>query len=614
MDYNDQTVIRVPIGVDDQGNTIYEEMTVEQFLSLTGYAGRAVFCVAPKSDFNFDGNNDPNRFNPYSGEIVTDYDSDETKRGHVYVAFTDQNGIMRPYSKTKELEDRINALDYAGYFKQIESINLNNKIYRMFVDNTRLSVRLDSDLIFPPEYRYYGIRAATRDENGDYIWISGFNEGVGHILPNRPVLIDMDLVPSENNDGTFVRKPAKGSIISEMNHGDPYVVVFFDNEFIEIENKTFTAISVRHGNIEMVPNMAVQGLKIMSNRYSRDVDLEVNGGPIAELYLYKDEIPQSSLIFRVGVKYTDGTVRDVTHENTEGGRLVIETEDSDGLVYADLNGIDSSVVDELDENGNPIGETNNNINVRYILVEATDENGNTPLTIEAIVPVVIRPNPYAKIIKLIPIVYKEDGIGTPPYGSFKFYGVYDNGSAFEITNKVQTSFNGDHLDTIQYFDASVQQYMNGVYDQITNFERNYVTVKTENNGKIVFNVKYNMDDAHPLQFVGEYNQVGFKMHIDVQPANFQFRMRIDNGDGTSISPTHFRIWDKNKHHCFAGETTPIEVARLADPSFLYNETGDYFLTDEQNPILIEGLYLNNETGAYNSTDIRQLNVSLNNAL
>lgn len=329
---------------------------------------------------------------------------------------------------TAALRTLIQNLDSSGVFDNAEAFIMNRKIYRMFFDQLRQTVRIDPELRFDSLYRYYAIREIQTDINGGFVYLTGVSEldelGNVIIISN---LVDMNIIPSDSGDGSYVSEPQTGGLIGTMVDGKDYIVEFFDSSRILVNRLSFQAIAVRATDLDLSPDMAIVDMMVTTNR-------AVDGVENA-CFLYRGE-STSALEIMVFLKYADGRIRDITYEQVEGGRLTI-------------TGVESLVSDEVTPPGTPI-ENLQHFTVTYQMIRTNaslpDTQQTTPsgslldpasLTISKDISVMIEEDVYADIDKVIVAGYVTEPIPGTRLINIKYFGLYTSGAIHDITNIVQ---------------------------------------------------------------------------------------------------------------------------------------------------------------------------------
>jgi len=346
---------------------------------------------------------------PIDGEFAYDYET-----GDVVVFRIDTNGNIKIESATKDLKERFRQLEVSGVFSNAEAFVVNRKIYRMYFDQIRNTIRLDPELRFEPIYRYYAVRKIEKNEQGFYEYVTGVKATgpMGEYVVSN--LVDMDLVPSESGDGSKVSKPCVGGLIDVMYNAKNYIVEFYDEDRILVNMIPFQAIAVKTADIDMTPDNAIIDIFVSTNRPYDDT------GTAAFLYQYESI---ENLDIRVFVKYRDGRVRDISHERVQGGRLVIEG----------LDTIDTSVITAA-------GQTPQHFTVKYFMIASNDPvpPGGDPntLTITKDVGVYIKEDVYDEVDDVVVAGYIEGDVvsGIDVNIKLTIFGVYKSGRIKDITN------------------------------------------------------------------------------------------------------------------------------------------------------------------------------------
>lgn len=262
---------------------------------------RAFFSIASTENYKSDTN--PNGWTPVANEICTDKD------GLYYIWGKDEKGNMIRLSPLADFLNEWNELKRLGIINNAEAFRLNGKIYNFIFDNTKMVLRLNTEINIYDEYKYYRVRKIERDaKTGDYIYITGIrNEESGEVLTNFGNIV------SKNGK----KIPSSVAMINPCEDGKNYIVEFFDDNRTLIGSQVFFAKAGVTMDFSLSPDMAITDLIINTDRPHDEEN---------SCFLYQNEDP-NNLIIRVGLKYADGNLRDITEEGYTTGRLKFEGRD-----------------------------------------------------------------------------------------------------------------------------------------------------------------------------------------------------------------------------------------------------------------------------------------------
>lgn len=291
---------------EQQDNSSIGNVNQEADGSLTEKKHRAVFSLPTATRYKSDDN--PNGWEPYNNEAFVD------ENGTFYVWAVDSTGNKVKRSKTKELSDIIDNLKDLGVIQNAEAFRLDGKIYNFMFNNEKMVCRLNMELDFYSEYKYYSIRKLeTNPTTGDYIYITGIKDTVGGIQQEVSHMANILEI-----NGKIVPSPAR--MVNTCEDGKRYIVDFYDASRYPIASKVFYAREVRSLDYSMAPEMAIKDLVVTTDRPYKD-----------GCFVYQNE-DIDNLIIRCGVLYADGATRDVTEERDTTRRLI----------YAGIDDIDTT--------------------------------------------------------------------------------------------------------------------------------------------------------------------------------------------------------------------------------------------------------------------------------
>lgn len=272
---------------------------------MNGNKGRLSMAIHPKSYFE-----GPDAVVPFEDELCYD---DETF--DIYQWKQDEKGTWHAYSRTASIQAYLNELKDSGIFTSASAFVNNRKIYRFFFDQPNGVVRLDPDLRFDSIYRYYAIRKTTLSASGAYQYITGVEGSDVNGNTITSALVDMTLVDSESGDGTKVSVPQVGGLADTVTNGETYIVEFFDSNRSLVNMQSYQAIAVRTTDLDLSPDTAITDLYFQSTQA-----YEIGGEDCIYFYAGQNK-SQVGLTFYV--KFADGRSRDITSEQSVGGRLSV---------------------------------------------------------------------------------------------------------------------------------------------------------------------------------------------------------------------------------------------------------------------------------------------------
>ena len=340
-------------------------------------------------------------------------------------------------SRTADIQRFLDNLSSAGLFEASAAFVNNRKILRFYYDTDNGIVRLNSDLRFDASYRYYAIRSISKTANGGYEYITGEANHDGNIVSS---LVNMDLVDSAVADGTQESKPGTGKLYGDVIDGNAYIVEFYDINRTLIDVESYQAVKVRTADTDLCPDTAIKDLLVHCNQ-------ESNGA----FYLHQGQ-SVDELAIQVLLDYGDDLLKDVSHEETNGGRLAIQGLDEiDTSTLTADSGVQQKIVvayTMIRSNASyPVQQSYNSETCAII-----SPNSNT---IYKEIPINIVANDNTDLVEVIPVgyilptvenVYDSTtgaiiGERTVKKIKLKFFGHYSDGTLYDITRL--TSINND---------------------------------------------------------------------------------------------------------------------------------------------------------------------------
>lgn len=509
--------------------------------------------------------------------------------GDLIIFKQESGGSFTKLNPISDLRTIIQNLDTSGVFDNAEAFITNRKIYRMFYDQLRNTVRLDPELRFDTLYRYYAVRQIQPDEFGGFIYLTGVTELDEF---NNPVivsnLVDMNTVASDSGDGSFVSEPQTGGLIGTMTDGNSYIVEFFDSERLLVNRISFQAIAVRATDLDLSPDMAITDMFVTTNRAVDGVD--------NACFLYRGE-STTALEIRAFLKYADGRVRDITYEQVEGGRLTI-------------TGVEALSTDVVTPTGTPI-ESLQTFTVTYQMIRTNallpDTEQTTPggslldpasLTISKNIAVFIEEDVFADIDEVIVAGYVTEPIAGTHLINLKYFGLYTSGAIHDVTNIVEyissPPVTGDagigitQTITIRVPYGNAGLYKNFTYTMLAPAGKKYVEIGGENVRILYHDPSDNQSGAVSGRFTGVAINTPVITPTDLP--TLLSMMTYDVG-GTIHTPNYIRVRGvENSTYQYLSSAYVEDLA-----SAFYNITaGDTMFTDK--PFLIEFLEVTFEGG------------------
>lgn len=511
---------------------------------------------------------------------------------NIYVAHEvpPKSGHWEWTSKTFNIQKFLDNLSASGLFEASAAFVNNRKILRFYYDPDNGVVRLNPDLRFDSSYRYYAIRNITRGDNGGYSYITGESSQDGNIVAS---LVNMDLVDSVQGDGGQVSKPATGKLFGDVTDGNAYIVEYYDINRTLIDVESYQAVKVRTADTDLCPDTAIKDLLVHCNQ-------EANGA----IFLHQGQ-SVDELAIQVSLDYGDDLHKDISHEETNGGRLVIQG----------LDEIDTSTLtaDGAEQQSIVVSYTMIRSNASYASSSSYKTNSGAVIapssnTIYKEIPVNIIESENTDLVKVIPVgyivteqenTYDSGGnvIGTLEVNriKIKFFGLYSNGTLYDITNlcSILSGFSDTNIKNSQNIQVSVRlgynQYISNTY-QFTVYPPGTTTstggqeLASSNRVTFVQNVTNRITFDTTKTAGGIYSGAftGFKINQNVvAPANLLGMEDVKFGD---IVPNYIRIRDAKDPSFYY-----TDIVQPSDNIF-YKTNSEHLLTNDT-PILIEFYYI-----------------------
>lgn len=264
---------------------------------------RAIFAIGNSKNY-YDERENPDGFVPASNELCVD------ENGVIYVWAEDESGKKVKLSAMKQLIDTFTNMKQLGIIQNAEAFRLNGKIYNFIFNNDKMTLTLNPELDLFEDYRYYSIRKINRDPiTNEYVYITGIQHSeTSQIIETKGKIY--------HNGERYVPAPAR--MIATCEEGEKYLVEFFDSDRNLIGTQIYYAKSGKVFDFALSPDKAIEDLVVLTDRPGTEADT---------CFLYQNEDP-TNLVIRVGLKYVDGTTRDITEEGKTTGRLIFEGRDS----------------------------------------------------------------------------------------------------------------------------------------------------------------------------------------------------------------------------------------------------------------------------------------------
>lgn len=529
--------------------------------------------------------------------------NDET--GDIYVFKQLPDGSIQAFSRTAQIQKRLDELEAAGVFTSAAAFVSNRKINRFYYDEDNGVVRLDPDLSYDPICRYYAIRSISAKDDGTYDYITmvpGNDEVTGDV---RAALVNMTLTDSETGDGSQISVPEVGALSSDvvMTDGYSYMVEFYNADLNLVDLQAFQAIKVRTASKDLCPDTAVTDMIVQTNQQEDD----------NTVFLYQGQ-SIDELEFDVSLKYADGRKRDISSENVIGGHLIIRGIDE----------IDTSVITAT-------GDTPQQIKVVYQMVRGnTSYSSNSSYetaskavinpandTIIKTLDVTIRADIHNDLERLIPVAWVAWDEQSAQYKvRIKYFGHYSNGLVNDIT-AITTGGDITGLDWGNTRQMTVRVPI-GNANQYKNFNFSLTLPSNPSGGGASYSLRckistvptraitYDPSDNAAGQYSGKIT--GYWVSTTDTSTTTQVTgsdlLSSEEAKFNNKIPTHIRIRDVEDPSFLY--TSPIDPTSAA----YYRENTNHKLTRDR-PLLVEYLYI--EVDGQNATSVFVTGASLHYA-
>ena len=495
---------------------------------------------------------------PFDGELCYDDDTLDILIWHV-----GDDGTYYTTSETKSIKSYLDELKNSGVFTAANAFVNNRKIYRFFFDQVNGVVRLDPDLRFDPLYRYYSIRKTQFSESGAPIYVTGLTgEGIdGETVISH--LVDINLEYSESGDGTQVGVPQVGGLASEVTNGDSYVVEFWGSNRELLNMQIYQAIAVRTTSLDLAPDTAVTDISLRSTQ-SKDNNT---------IYFYRGQ-DVGSVELEVWLTYADGRQRNITNENTLGGRLTILGLDDLNTGTVTAEGEDPQqieIVYKMIRTGESIGTTTQETPSGAIISPSS-------LTISKKINVYIEEDPFNDIAAVIPAAYVTGEVNNEKI-NLKFFALYANGRINDVSNIAKIEgFVNNSIGTTQTVTVRIP-YGNAGNEKVGKMS----LIASRDN---LNNISIKITNIDGLKTTGDTRYVIFDKSLTaagIYSGKFTGFAKYDEATGTIQDIVYSQMLTSDVASVL-GTPTHIRVRDIIDPTFTYTyiidaSSGAYFTAD-----------------------------------
>lgn len=507
---------------------------------------------------------------PVEGTLAYDEETNDIYQAH-YI-----DDEWQWFSRTAEIQKFLDNLSASGLFEASAAFVNNRKILRFYYDPDNGVVRLNPDLRFDESYRYYAIRSISKSSDGSYDYITGEASSDGSIIAS---LVAMDLIDSVTADGTKVTKPGTGKLYGDVVDGNAYIVEYYDINRNLIDMESYQAVKVRTADTDLCPDTAVKDLLVHCNQ-------ESNGA----FYLHQGQ-SVDELAIQVLLDYGDDLLKDISHEETNGGRLAI----------SGLDEIDTSTL--TSESGD-----SQKIVVSYTMVRSNTSYATTSSyttdtgaivapssnTIYKEIEVNIVANDNTDLVDVIPVGYVVQDLITTTSGSqsyknrmkFKFFAHYSDGSLYDITNlsSIKGSFNDESFGSTQELTVQIRLgYSSYVYKTytFTAISPDETSIATGTR-RISFSTTSNYDISYDTGKTAGGIYSGSFTDFAIVP-----RSTESNASTEHLTPSELVALDDAKYNGI--EPNYIRIRDVVDPTFYYTDivqpsSSIYYTTNSEHPI------------------------------
>lgn len=570
------------------GNISEEADGSNELLTKTRDSYRAGFQIASKKKFRSDEN--PDGWVPKPNELAVD------DNGVVYICAKNEMGEPIWLSPLKNLIDEYNEMKKLGIIQNAEAFRLNGKIFNFIYDNDKMVLRLNTELDYYEDYRFYSVRKINRDPiTRDYVYISGvMNSETNELATNLGKI---------NSNGER-NVPAPVRMINTCKDGEKYVVDFYDDARHPIGSEIFYARSGKSVDFSLSADMAIDDLIITTDRPASEPN---------SCFLYQNEDP-NNLVIRVGLKYVDGHIIDITEEAKTTGRLIFEGRDDlkTDQINMDLESAQEvKVVYFVDLNNSQDQPIDHND------LETLQVDPDT-ISLNKILKVLVKENIYDPVIDLCLQGYKDVQVleGATDLYKIKAYAIYESGNIRDITpvmdaSRFITTAGFQYNERSQCLESSkiltnfTVQCIIPQGRSVVMFKKNFVCEFSEYNRRMIINnSEGGFDTKDTLKFT-LFNPTQNKMRISETDTlttlrdKYCFKYNLNNSD--YIAPTHVLIRNAlDPNIIYTGLDLVDSYAALDDPNGVvnYRITEGNLIADDT-PLLVEfyEIGIDPETGA-----------------
>ena len=463
--------------------------------------------------------------------------------------YEDAAGTWFQKSRTKEIQAYLDKLADTGVFTAASAFVNNRKIYRFYFDTANQVVRLDPELRFDSLYRYYAIREVSLTAAGAKQYVTGISGASSEGVTSYANLVDMAIEDSESGDGTKVSVPKLGGLVASLTSGQSYVVEFFDVNRQLVNIITFQAIAAYTTDLDLSPDTAVTDMFVQTNQAYESED--------NACYLYRGQsIDELEIVTKL--KYADGRTRNVSHEQTVGGRLAIQGLDeisTDTVTGTGATPQTFKVTYELIRSNASIGSSSSTTDSGAILNPAS-------LTISKSIKVYIIEDVFNDLVSFIPVGYVKLVSAGQYKIIMKYFGHYSNGSVHDITNIVSYTNSTALVDTsfgvTQSLSVKVPYGNAGLYKSYSFTVFSPVPTPTSSKRVIINGIDCRYIVANEAEtgggiYSGKF--IGFRVYNELNSA-------FEALDYTSLlTLSSVRYQDKVPTH--------VRIRDVLDPTFLY---------------------------------------------
>ena len=271
-------------------------------MNLPQLRGRPPLIATPLSAFTVGINGNP-PIVPFKNEMCYD-DLGDGSDGRI--VFSPDGTSWHFQSTTQDLNNYIKQLEYSGIFINAAAGMLSHDLTYFFFNPLTKVVVLNTDLVYPIEYKYYAIRSGIDYITGRIDTIVGSPTN-GKVITN---LVDMKITQPNGTTPGF-SKPESGMLLPTKVpvDGSTYVVEFFDETKTIVDRDTFYATAVKQISNDIPGNVGITDIVVAMSRVMSNV------ADSTHLYVGEDA---NQIAFNIYLVYADGTTRNVTYEIATG--------------------------------------------------------------------------------------------------------------------------------------------------------------------------------------------------------------------------------------------------------------------------------------------------------